>query len=177
MNTHETSLNIWTQGQERDPSYLPFFSSRACKQVVRLMDTNTLMRTLDGTLTCTTLYGHKYRSAITGQDRMPMALEGLTRGKSLWIDSLVHFTCPLTPQQETQHLSRTPVPGSVCLHTPEETVTLHERGADVSFSEHDVPEDSFLSYRPRLLMAVTNITITANEWQHTEEWQLDLEEI
>ncbi len=176
MNTPETSLNIWTQGQNHDQSYLPFFSSRACKQVVRLMGTNTLMRTLDGTLTSTNLYAHKYSSVITGQDRMPMALEGLTRGKTLWIDSLVHFTCPLTAQQETQHLSRTPVPGSVRLHTPEETVALHDRGPDVSLGEHDVPQDSFLSYRPRLLMAVTNITITADEWNHIEEWQLDLEE-
>ena len=173
LNMTQTSLDLWISAQDQVLSHLPLFSSRKCTQT--LSRQTQLSRTLDGSAISTTLYPHRYVSVLTCKDKAPAALEKLEAGSVIWVDCIVQLTHPLAPGQTEMTLARSPVPGSVLLERSQGTIPLQEM--DVQFSlTIPAEENCFITYRPRLQMAVKSFTITADEWTLTQGWHLEMEE-
>lgn len=169
----QTNLSLWIIESEATQALLPLFSSRKCTQTLSLGG-SPLERTLDGMVACTHLYPRKYMSTIQCQDKAPPAFDTLDVGSAVRVDCITHLTQPVAAGQDDVKLARTPAPGSITLQTPQETIELNN--ADTHFSITPPSEDGFITYRPRLNMVVKAFIITAQEWQLTEGWRLDLEE-
>ncbi|MGB0919593.1 MAG: hypothetical protein ACPGUZ_03670 [Holosporaceae bacterium] len=174
---NESKLCIW-EDAETPLSCLPFFCSRTCRQMLSLAETPCLKRTIEGKLMNLAERPLKYASKIFGHDLAPPALEKITNANELWVDCVVKLTASLNKNQKAIALSRLAAPFSVLIETPDETFPLKTEKAQKHLTwPHDIPEKSFISYRPRLKMRLVNFSLETNEWKMTNQWQLELAEI
>jgi len=173
--SQETVLKIWLKDQEHQ-SHLPAFSSRGCTQTLSLIDTQSLKRTLDGSLESFGPAYKKYRSQITCHDKRAPAIESLVQGTSLWIASIVSLSMPLSREMSECFLSRDPVEDSVFIYHDNQCMRPQSNGRHIKWDQR-FEKTAFLSYRPQLLMKLTNFHLEYKEWDLQIAWRLDLEEV
>lgn len=157
---------------------LPFWSGSGCTQVLTLLDTKRLYRTIDGRLMDVSALTHrKYTTTIWCQDQHPPPLEALWNGMAFWVECSQQLSCSLDPHSTVVTLARAAVPDSVILQRPDLPPTwLSVCGQEVILPD-SLPAGSMLTYRPRLFMRLTNFQLETGETEKTTKWYLNLEEI
>lgn len=175
----QTTLHVWTQSSDGElkSNLLPLFSSRGCTQTLTLIGA-PLLRTLQDSFVQLSEEKPRYTSRISCTDTYPPALETLKSGSLLWVDALVHLTQSVTPGSTKVKLTRIPVPGSLMLEVPEAQLPLADP-SDRTLTLDPAPTTGpcFISYRPRLHMALKTFSLEADEATLTEKWHLELEEV
>ena len=125
----QTNLSLWMIKSGVAQALLPLFSSRKCTQTLSL-SASSLERTLDGAVVSTRLYPRKYISTIECQDKAPPAFDTLDVGSAVQVDYITHLTQPVSRGQKEVTLARTPTPGPITLHTPQEIKELINEETD-----------------------------------------------
>lgn len=107
-------------------------------------DVNGVLRTVGGTTSF-----QKYRSAISGSDMRPIAVNGVWPGKLVTVQCIT----TLAYLTDTEAPARAVVPGS-------------------SFVEGD-----WTFYRPQLAMMVLSYSLEEAEYEGAVSWSMELEEV
>lgn len=174
----QTVLSFHKTGED-NASFIPLSSARGCRQTLTPLRSGEPFRDLEGGLSMLGIK-EKYRSVIECEDLYPPALENLWPGARLTVACITPLITPSVSGGNRLRLSRTPVPGSILLHTQD--------GGFISLADplEDSPLDvmipmnqgsGHLSYRPILSMMLVHCTTKMHEWDRTLSWQLELEEI
>jgi hypothetical protein len=129
---------------------LPPFSARGLSQTLELIEASaSLRRTINGELQDLSLpQFRKYRSTISCADQRTPATDGVFPGAEVTVDCVFELSYPVGGSPQ-----RIVVPGS-------------ER-----------TEGDFVFYRPRLVMRVTEYSVSQDEYGATAQWSLTLEEV
>lgn len=178
MLSNETLLRIWTESNGKKRHYLPPESARGCKQTLNLLNISDKKRTIGGALVEQLSASSKYYTVIKGRDVFPAALEASWRTLNVWVDCITTLTLPISQEDSPIKLRHKSVPGSVYLETSQEKRALETEEDRQTVKKFSLREaQGFLSYRPRLLMFVKHLSISADEWANKHEWIFELEEI
>lgn len=125
------------------------YSARGLSQTLTpIQQSQQMRRTVNGKLVDISLEQFRqYQSTITGTDQEPPACDGVWPGKLVTVDCIAELS---------HAIGATPLREVV----------------------EDSPRDSggFTIYRPRLTMRVVTWDITRDEYGHTTQWSMTLEE-
>lgn len=129
---------------------VPPYSARGLTQsLTPIGEAAHLARTINGELLDLSYEPfQKYRSTITGADQRPPAVDGVWPGKLVIVDCISELTVLGGPPFGREPVDYTSIRS----------------------------ENGFSTYRPRLVMMVTNWTMEGDEWAAGVTWTLDLEE-
>jgi hypothetical protein len=152
---------------------LPPLSARGCTQELSPISLGNFQRTVNGDLIFLGVKGMKYRSLISCEDQTVFASDDLYPGMELEVSCI-----QLLWQESTQSrvmLERDPVPGSVmALDKDRQPIPiLEQNNREITLAA----EPCFICYRPLLKMRVISFGLVTNEWQKSNRWKLELEEI
>jgi len=129
---------------------IPPYAARGLKQTLDPIAAGAMTRrTVNGALVnLAPPQFQKYKSAITGSDQQPPAIDGIFPGLPVTVDCIVELSFPTGGAPD-----RPAVPGSSRI------------------------EGNFVFYRPRLDMLITGYSIDTDEYGATVGWKLDLAEV
>lgn len=164
--TDDTSLTI-------DGILIPVGAARGVKAALELVDNGQLRRTVNGELVdLTRTTSRKYKLSLSCSDLSTPTLADLVRGQAVTV---------VPPKRLRQAV---PYSGTVTLRRPAAEGTLRaqdQSGAAVACTlDGDVvsaPAGSIVSYLPVLDMLVASVSHDAEEWDATESWSIELEEV
>lgn len=161
------------------------YQGTVTSQVLMAANPMASARTIDGRLVSVDLPGQqKYRSMIEGSDPTMPEIVGHMSSYALEVDCLQRFsnTLQLESPVRAVHLHRPPVPFSLmvktfsdeCLEVPyhvvEERIERQDQGV---FEAPGI----VVTYRPRLMMRVTDFNWLLDAKDLEASWRLTLEEI
>ena len=167
---NQTMLKIESEGAV-------VFTVAKCRQELTHAANGNFARTISGEMIFTgDASCQKYRSTITGSDRLPPTFESLARGKRVRVHCLQSLAEQVQQGVQEVTLSRPPVPGRVevldTLRRPlpftqsgERTIRLHEAAGGL------------VCYQPLLDMLVVDVHTQADTTQGSIQWTLVLEEV
>lgn len=164
--TDDTSLII-------DGILIPVGAARGVKASLELIDNGQLRRTVNGELVdLTRTTSRKYKLSLSCSDLSTPTLADLVRGQQVQV---------VPPKRLRQAV---PASGQVTLRRPAADGTLRAHAADGATVEYAVagdvvtaPAGSIVSYLPVLDMLVSSVSHDAEEWDATESWSVELEEV
>lgn len=162
---------------------LPPLSARGCKQSLFPCLLGDLRRTINGKLVFTgDGERRKYASTILGKDKAPPALEGLWPGQEIIVNCLSPLTQKIEGNGETTSyaLERPLVAGSLQAFTHDKQQLIIDSISEQKVILKEAVKEkmiAYLSYRPRLTMAVVSFSQETDEWALINGWTLKLEEI
>jgi hypothetical protein len=152
---------------------MPPFSSKNIKQTLIPVEVPKMSRTLTGDLVLLAPYTLKYKSTLSGNDRLSFLSDALVPG------TVVHVSCvvPLTQKLENGKatLSKQPVQGKIAILKPDGS-----SDKPVSVTNKTVTSDSptgVVVYNPILKMMVKGYKLSFDEWQAGLQWEIELEEV
>lgn len=161
------------------------YQGAIASQVLMAANPKSSARTIDGRLVSVDLPGlQKYRTMIEGNDPTLPEMVGDMCSYALEVDCLQRFSNihQLENPVSAIHLQRSPVPFSLliktlegeCLEVPYHVVDERvERGDQGVFESPGV----LVTYRPRLLMRVTDFNWLLDAKDLKASWRLTMEEI
>lgn len=131
---------------------VPPYSARGLKQTLEpIAQATQSKRTVNGALKDISFVGfQKYQSVISGTDQRPPNFDGRWPGLIVFVDCIAELS--YTPD-EGDSPQRTVVPGSSAV------------------------EGAHTTYRPRLEMMITGLTVNKDEYDATTDWSMTLEEV
>lgn len=123
----------------------------------------------------------KYRSIISGKDRISIPLEGMYLGVPIQISSimcLVKSIAQLNPDQIIE-LSRVPVHKSINFITTKDHKILPYRIDErrLTYTGKTKHESVYLIYRPYLETKLVDFEVTTNEWGQDVTWRITCDEV
>lgn len=166
-------------GAPADAFRIPRWSSRGCKQLLRLTSYSCTQRSINGELVhISAPHDHKYTCDIWCNDKTSLAFDDMCIGSVLWVGCLVFLTVPFLPQHKKVALSRLPVDGSWKAESYE-GVSLDIEGVEEKMVHLKQRPSSggFIVYRPKLIMRLTEYEIQTDEWGMTSGWKMILHEV
>lgn len=144
----------------------PPLSARGCTQTLSLQEAK-FARTLCGRLICTGPRVQKYKTLIEGSDQRVLATDSfITPGIEIELGCIQRVWQKVL--KGSFKLSRDFVPHSLYFESV---------GHKESLPSCYAPEDGFVSYRPRLKMALSSCRLFTDEWTMKTKWSIELEEI
>ncbi len=152
----------------------PPLSARGCQQELSIVEQGTFRRTVNGDLNYVGPKSHKYKSVIRCEDKTTLVNEGVVmRGATVRVGCLQRLW-----QQGScgfMTLEREAVSGSIA------GIDRRQKSRIVRLIDAKTVElfddDTFISYRPWLVMRVIALTLNTDEWGLKAGWVLELEEI
>ncbi len=157
---------------------IPAGAGRGITQTVTPIENGSIRRTVNGELIdLTRQESRKYASAISAGDNAGTApaFAGLWRGQTLVVECIKTIRQTVFPASLSATLIRSPVAGSV--------VGRDALGAKVNPSSVVDRLATFpsnvvmIEFRPILTMKVLSVNEDVNEYEASETWSLELEEV
>jgi hypothetical protein len=161
------------------------YQGAVTSQVLMAANPKASVRTIDGRLVSVDLPGQqKYRTLIEGSDPTMPDMVGNQRSYALEVDCLQRFSNTLQLERPVRaiNLHRSPVPSSLlvktlrgeCLEAPYHVIEERvERGNQGVFEAPGI----VVTYRPRLMMRITDFNWIQDAKEFKAFWRLTLEEI
>ncbi len=169
------------------------FSSRAISETLAPIDQGAqLRRSVNGTLTDLSLTAfRKYRVSLGGSDMQPIALNGVWKGQAVTVGCVTEIAKAITlvAGAATVQLDRPFVAGSgravrangesiqFTADVDLATVTGPAYEAQIDFNDPLLSGEAFVIYRPLLACLVTGFSSARREYDATQDWTLELEEV
>jgi len=167
--TDETNLKIGNL-------VIPAGSGRGITQSINLVDSGDLRRTVNGTLIDLTRdENRKYTSTISASDQKTPSLAGIWKGMELIIESISTIRQLVNPASNSATMIRDYVVGTVYGRDINGVKILPTSiiGLIANFPSNIV----MVEYCPKLTMLVSDISIDSDEYEATQSWTIDLEEV
>ena len=155
---------------------IPIGSGRGITQTIALVDNGDLRRTVNGTLIDLTRdQNQKYTSNISASDQKTPSLAGIWKGMELVVSCIATIRQLVNPASLTATLIRDYATGSVfgrdingAKITPTSVV-----GLLATFPSNVV----MVEFYPKLTMLVSDISLNTDEYESSQSWDIDLEEV
>lgn len=155
---------------------IPIGAGRGIAQTISLVDNGTLRRTVNGTLIDLTRdENRKYVSTVSADDQKTPSLAGVWKGMQLVVECVATIRQLVSPAALTATLIRDYVTGSVfgrdingAKITPTSVV-----GFLATFPSNVV----MVEFYPKLTMLVAGVSINTDEYEASQNWTVELEEV
>ncbi|MDR0406972.1 MAG: hypothetical protein LBH38_02725 [Holosporales bacterium] len=156
----------------------PPYSGRGCSQQLMPVSNTVFRRTVNGALACVSLESQpKYRSIIRGKDVSSPAFDTLWVGTQVTVGCIHRLWQRLKKGENKTNLARQPMENSVCVvNRTGQPVSFDVDGTRVNLRTAAL-EETFIGFRPWLIMSVLNFGFETDEWGTASSWQLSLEEV
>jgi len=167
--TEETNLKL-------GDLVIPVGAGRGITQTINLVDNGDLRRTVNGELLDLTRdENRKYESQISANDQKTPSLAGIWKGMQLTVECVAIIRQLVNPANTTATLIRDYVTGTVVGRdingakvTPTSVI-----GLVATFPTNIV----MVEWRPKLVMLVSDVQISDDEYEATQSWDISLEEV
>lgn len=167
--TEETNLKL-------GDIVIPVGAGRGITQNISLVDNGDLRRTVNGTLIDLTRdETRKYTSSVQSSDQKTPSLAGIWKGQELVVECISTIRQLVSPASTSVTLIRDFVTGSVFGRDINGAKVTPSSNVDLAFT---FPTNIVMvEWLPKLTMLVADINIDSDEYEATQGWSINLEEV